>query len=187
MDKVIPKVELGPMMPCELSLLTALVAVHRPQNCVEFGYFKGDSARAILAGLGPEGKLTSYDPTPFPDAPVITDPRFTLVKQSMADVSIDYYDFIFFDASHKLEDSLAAYRRLEFKEDCLIVVHDTGVWKENYFPDQRVLPRDYKGDFIHQPDERKFVRHLQDNGWHRINLGTTVEPRHGLTILQWVD
>jgi predicted O-methyltransferase YrrM len=179
------QVNLGPMMPCELELLTAIVKVHRPRNCVEFGYFRGDSARAILLGLGPEGVLASYDPTPI-DGFDISDPRFTLHRLPMQECKKDFFDFVFFDASHNLEHNKEAFMRMSYNSGCLVVVHDTGVWKENYFPDKRELPQDADGNYIHQPDERKFVEWLVEvYGFHRINLGTTVEPRHGLTILQW--
>lgn len=179
MDSVV----LGPMMPCEASLLRYLIEVVRPNNVVEFGYFNGYSSEQILAGLGPNGRLTSYDIEPKPT--VIQHPQFTFVHKNMRDYdSPNVVDFVLFDASHNLNDSTTAFLRMNLHPKAIIVVHDTGSWNANYFPDHRPLNRDLDGGFIHQPDEIKFVNWLKRHGWDVINLGTLVEPRHGLSILQ---
>lgn len=99
----------------------------RPDGCYVDGTFgRGGHSRALLARLGPAGRLIALDrdPTAIVAGQTITDPRFTLVHarfaelgQVLEDLGVDAVDGVLLDigvSSPQLDD---AARGMSFRQD----------------------------------------------------------------------
>lgn len=185
-----PRVPLGPVLPEEAALLSALTRMVAAHTVVEFGYGGGTSARAFLEALPPSGMLYSFDPN---GGSVQNDTRHRLIVRPMQDFSAAYVDHrtvdvVFFDADHVLESNTAAWERVapSLAPDALVLVHDTGYWPQNLWPDAPDFGFvDDEGRRWHRPDEVNFVGWLRIfAGYRAISLCSSREIRHGLSVLQ---
>lgn len=180
------EINLGPVTPEEANLLTAITRMIAAKNVLEFGYYNGTSAKAFLDGMKEDGKVISIDILDRSEHR-LNDQRLNLIKADMTnfDTTIlpTFVDIIFFDASHSLEDNIAAFRRIPNKyKGQLIIVHDTGFWDTNNYTDIPLnLP---KGIVSHRPEEQQFIVWLKEFGYEAITFSTTKEFRCGLTVLQ---
>lgn len=175
--------ELGPIQQEDKLVLQALIKMTCPKVLVEFGFLRGDSARAILEVMRSDAKLISYDTHPIG---IIEDPRLTIVVDSQENFrSSELVDFIFLDASHDEMLNRATFRKLEplLNDDALIIVHDTGLWKDKLMDTGGQF---VDGGYAHRPQERLFVNwiHEYHPEFQQIHLHTLHENRHGLTVLQ---
>ncbi len=173
--------ELGPVQDCDVLLLQAVIKMTCPLNLVELGYLNGYSTRKILEAMRPDAKLTSYDSTVR--GTDIIDERLTFKNQSQIEVNEKDIDFIFFDASHDLEINKETWKKLNLTDDCIIAIHDTGLW------DKMIM--DTGGQWIgkgyaHRQGERDFVKWIKENEpeYQIINFHTLKETRHGITLIQ---
>jgi predicted O-methyltransferase YrrM len=169
--------ELGPIQPEDKKLLQSLILMTCPGVVVEFGTHRGESALAILEVL--EGKLYSFDIDKIQN---IIHPNFKFINRGQETYDLDLpVDMVFFDGAHNLDLNIQAFKKIEpyLTDNALIVVHDTGTWKEMFEDNGAYLIEE---GYIHQPDERKFVNWL--TGWSKIHLHTHKVMRHGMTILQ---
>lgn len=168
--------KLGPIQPEDRELIKAIIKMTCPDVVVEFGTQFGESARTILEVL--QGHLYSYDINNVHD---IKHPNFTFINDRQEKYKLTIpVDIVFFDGSHNLESNIQTYEKIKpyLKPESLILVHDTGLWKERFVDNGGYSNKD---GYLHQPDERKFVNWLDLN---KIHLHTTKEVRHGMTILQ---
>lgn len=177
---------LGPITKEDGDFLKAIIMLTTPKTVVEFGYFMGDSARAILSVLDNEATLHSFDNQKDTD---IEDRRFIFHKKSQEEISdIKDIDLVFLDASHNLELNKKTFDYLKdnMSEKGIIIVHDTGSWVGgNIFNISWGKP-DKKGNWIHQPGEVDFVNYVLNEypNWQQIHLHSNREVRHGMTLLQ---
>lgn len=174
--------EIGPIQFEDKLLLSAVLRMTVPTMCVELGFLKGESAGLILESIPATSRLISYDTNPIGS---IDDDRFTLKIQDQSTCNEQDIDFIFFDASHDLEQNITTFKNIEsnLNEGCIIAIHDTGLWNKKVFDTNGY----YIGDeYAHQPDERKFVNWIKqyNSEFQIINLHTTKETRHGVTLIQ---
>lgn len=184
------QIVLGPVMPEEAEVLQALVKVISADTVLEFGYLGGESSKAMLEALKPEGRLFSCD---INDAPKHEDERFTFIHKDMqqitpADFEERTLDLVFFDASHKLSHNLNTLQIIEpyLTNESVIVVHDTGYWNTELFNHQS-FGHEFNGRRYHQPEEIEFVENMKKNGYQAITLQTGKVVRHGMSILQKCD
>ena len=186
--------EQGPILDDEKELLQALIKMHNPDVVVEFGFFWGKSAKAMLAVMHDESILYSYDSTRKEcDAYRVMEnhPRFKFFNKCQTEfhpVDVNYarIDLVFIDASHNFDKNCKTYQLLLpfLSERAIIIVHDTGLWKENIY-NVNWGNKVYAG-FAHEPEERRFVNwiHLNHPEWQQIHLNNTRNLSHGFTILQ---
>ena len=184
------EVHLGPIMLPEQYLLSAIAELVDPKVIVEFGFYNGTSTRCFLEHSDVDLKIYSYDTldrTEFKP----NDSRLTLYQKDMKDfagedIKNQNIDIVFFDASHALEDSMIAYEKIlpYLTKDSLIIVHDTGYYKEEIFNPDILIKIVKDGLVYHCPDERVFVQTLKDNGYMLINFTCTSKIRHGISILR---
>lgn len=180
---------LGPIQTEDAALLRAVVLMTDPKVLVEFGYFRGDSAKVLLSAMSEDALLFSYETTDVPNP--IADPRLRVVKESQHEFNLSIahrVDFAFIDASHNYHMNLATFRRLEpqLSEDAIVAVHDTGLWPSNVYGLEggRDLPEGY----AHRPEERQFVNRLREEfpDFQQIHFHCVSKVRHGMTLLQRV-
>lgn len=179
------EIKLGPVTPEEANLLTAITRMVAAQHIVEFGYYNGTSAKAFLDGMNADGRVISLD---ILDRKPLDDNRLTLVKADMtnfdSNILPNEIDIVLFDASHRLDDNIKAYKAIEehLTSDSIIIVHDTGLWDTTLYTD---IPFTYISRYmLHRPDEVAFVEWLKKIGYNAIDFNTTTEFRCGLTVLQ---
>lgn len=171
--------KLGSLQQQDKDLIKAIIKMTKPSVLVEFGHLLGESARSMLEVMG-DAKLISYDNTVDSK---ITDSRFVFRRKCQSEYNEpDLVDFVFLDASHKLDLNIKTLEALNLNDNAIIVVHDTGVWTKNvgatygYWKD---------GFYYHCPEEREFINWIKENtDFNVINLHTTKEIRHGITLLQ---
>lgn len=182
MEGDIPHLELGPVQEEDVLLIQAVIKLTCPSVLVELGYLNGFSTSKILEVMREDAHLTSYDNTVKHS--LIKDKRFTFKNKSQTEVEEKDIDFIFFDASHDLDLNIETFKNLKLSNNAIIVIHDTGIWNEmimdtgGYFVEE---------GYIHRPHEREFVKYLIKNGYNAVNLMTTKELRHGISIVQKVN
>jgi predicted O-methyltransferase YrrM len=179
-------ITLGPILKEEALLLQSVIKMTNPKVLVEFGYFFGASAKAMLEVMDQDATLHSFDNTKNPSLP---DKRFVFHHQSQEEVEgIENIDFVFLDASHDLELNQKTFLKLEsfLTPKAIIAVHDTGAWCDgNVFE----LGRGHQVDegWAHAPDERRFVNWIGEKfpiKWQVIHLHSSRQVRHGITLLQ---
>lgn len=164
----------------EAVALYSVVAMLQPRRSVEFGFYRGHSATAILEATE-AGELWSVDREPHaaPFALHVESHypgRFHFVAADHTDPTLPdalphSIDFAFLDGSHDFDVNrtlLDSVTRL-LSPKCVLAVHDTGVYCRR----------------VHQPGERATVNWLQrERGWAAVHLHCSRERRHGLTLLQ---
>jgi predicted O-methyltransferase YrrM len=178
---------IGPVQRDEALLLYAITRVIRPRRVLEFGTYRGHSAKAFLEG-GAE-HVTTVDINPWIDPALGLDKygnRLSMTICSMDDFESKLpYDLIFFDASHCLELNQRTWINLDYPKT--VLVHDTGAWAAAHMTDKH---REFRGGImtskgmIHQPAEVRFVEWLQYAGYDRVDFHSENTLRHGITILQ---
>ena len=176
-------IKLGPVQDEDVLLLQAVIKMTCPLKLVELGYLNGFSSRKILEVMKEDAILISYDNTvQYSD---ITDSRFTFKNKSQTEYEEENIDFIFFDASHNLDLNKETLLKVEktLNKNGIIAIHDTGIWNEMVMDTGGYWVKD---GYVHRPDEREFVKWLKEKGFNIINLGTTRELRHGITLAQKV-
>lgn len=178
--------ELGPILPEDGLLLTAIIKMTTPKTLVEFGHYWGASARVILEAMDDQAVLHSYDNTKLA---AVIDPRFTFHHQSQTEIDgISDIDFVFLDASHELELNKETFIKLlpNLSEKAIIAVHDTGSWVGgNVFGvDRGVLNKD--GTYTHCPEEVAFVDWIKTEhpDFQQIHFHSHRAIRYGITLLQ---
>lgn len=176
---------LGPLQSADAETIKALIKMIDAKVVVEFGYLFGDSAKTILEALGEDGKLFSYD---IEARHIKThDSRFTFVHKSQANFESigDKIDFVFFDASHDLELNKITFEKIlpELSDKAIIAVHDTGTWP---YIVEDTGGYEINGEYLHRPDERKFVNWIRDTypDFDQLHFHTLSKVRHGLTIIK---
>ena len=177
---------LGPLLKEDAAVLQGIIRATSPKTLVEFGYFRGDSARAMLSVMEDDAILHSYDNTQSPN---ISDTRFRFHHESQDAIEgIQNIDFVFLDASHDLELNKKTFLKIK---DCMspkaiLAIHDTGTWIGGNIFNAEMGMANAKGEWIHCPDEIRFVNWLADEfpQWHQIHLHSSRSVRHGITILQ---
>jgi len=179
------EISLGPITKEESDLLTAITRMIAAENVLEFGYFRGASAKAFLSAMPLTAKIISLDILDRSEYK-LSDNRLTLLQADMT--NFDTYilpenlDIVFFDASHNLEDNQKAFELIKDKlSTTLIIIHDTGYWDTSLYTN---IPWDLSGIVPHRPDEIQFVEWLKTKGYNAINFSTIKEFRCGLTVLQ---
>ena len=187
LDSYEEETAIGPVQRDEALLLYAITRVIRPRRVLEFGTYRGHSAKAFLEG-GAE-HVTTVDITPQIDPALflfVYGKRLEIIVGSMTDFASDKrYDLIFFDASHCLELNQRTWINLDYPKT--ILVHDTGTWAMSHMTEKH---REFRGGIltaqgmIHQPAEVKFVEWLQYAGYDRVDFHSENTLRHGITILQ---
>lgn len=177
---------LGPLLKEDALFLQAIIRMTNPMTLVEFGYFWGNSAKAMLEVMEPTAVLHSFDNTKNPSVP---DGRFVFHQKSQEQIEgIENIDFVFLDASHDLELNKKTFQKLLpcLSEKAIIAVHDTGTWiGGNVFnADMGILNK--KGEWIHCPDELDFVNWIMTDypDFQQIHFHSTKQVRHGITLLQ---
>ena len=195
---------IGPLQRDEAVAIFGITRVVRPNTIVEFGFFHGHSAYNFLAALEPNALLFSYDIDSVSEFRAKTEfshfRNFKFIGKSQTDFcasDIDNrpVDLVFFDASHCLDLNKTTFLKVypHLAENGLIIIHDTGVWNNKYFSDthrhfveELDPPRTPDGFYIHQPDEREFVRWVltEYNVLTEFHLHTTNTLRHGFTRIQ---
>jgi len=183
--------ELGPLLEEDAALLQAIIKMTDPKVVVEFGFHRGTSARKMLAELDQDAKFITYDNTVLPaqvSSMFKTDPRFTFMHRSQDEFEpVDNIGLVFLDASHDLEMNKKTFVQLLpcLREDAIIVVHDTGAWKENWWNRTygKTMP---DGRHLHCVDERLFVNWVKEKypEYQQIHLHSLTKIRHGITLLQ---
>lgn len=175
---------LGPLLKEDAQFLQAIIKMTTPKKLVEFGFFRGDSARAMLEVMDADAHLHSFDNT---KNPVVDDPRFTFHMKSQEEVEIYDIDFVFLDASHDFELNKKTFERLERRMNPkgIIAVHDTGTWPGNVFDAEAGYERE-DGRYVHCPGEIEFVNWVKENyqDWQQIHFHSDRAVRHGITLLQ---
>lgn len=171
--------KLGPVQDEDVLLLQAVIKMTCPVQIVELGYLNGYSTKKMLDVMRNDAQLTSYDNT-IQSSPIV-DERFTFKNKSQTECDEKNIDFIFFDASHDFEINKETFNRLDFTDNAIIAVHDTGLWNG--------MILDTGGYWIgngyaHRPGEIMFVEWLKEKGYNAINFHTLKETRHGMTLLQ---
>lgn len=158
-----------------------------PKVVVEYGYLLGVSAKAILDVLPPDARMVSIDANA--ECTPLSDPRHTLLIQGQESTKgiPPHIDFIFLDASHGFEQNretfLHVYSRLTAHG--VILVHDTGIWPSNPYPNYPV--GELRGDhYVHHPEEHQFINWITNHisTAQVVNLRTLRAFRHGFTIIQ---
>lgn len=177
---------LGPLLDEDVALLQAVIKMTSPKVLVEFGFFHGKSAQAMLDVMLPDARLVSYDNTQ--SGSEVRDSRFTFKRKSQTEFEpMECVDFVFVDASHDLALNKETWRQIV---DCLsptaiVAIHDTGLWVRNAWGFDRgyTMP---DGRYTHCPDERMFVNYLKEEypEFQQIHLHSDTELRHGITLLQ---
>jgi len=178
---------LGPIQKADACLLAAVCNYMRPEAAIEYGCLEGHSA-AVLARFCKRLFCVEIDHARQGLCHVIDkNPNITHVHASMTEwvppEDVKDIGLVYFDASHKCEDSLAAYDILEFRlsPTALLICHDTGDWCDPY-PNEDFKKFTARKETV--DGEREFVRCLFQRGWQAIAFGCTTQFRHGLTILQ---
>lgn len=175
-------IELGKIQDEDVLLIQSVIKLTCPSVLVELGYLNGFSTSKILEVMREDAHLTSYDNTVKHS--LINDKRFIFKNKSQTEVEEENIDFIFFDASHDLDLNIETFKNLKLAKNAIIVIHDTGIWNEmvidtgGYFVEE---------GYIHRPHEREFVKYLIKNGFNAVNLMTTKELRHGISIAQKIN
>ena len=194
----------GPLQKDEAVFLFGLISCIKPKCILELGFHKGHSALALLNALDSDSAFTTIDIDPnclkiFAEK---FSNRFKNARMIINDMSVVNFnsffrsneiDFVFFDAVHDLELNIKTYLNLKpyLTSDCIIVIHDTGLWFEKYMEEvhysvlKNIKSKKVLEDaFAHQLDERLFVNYLvskeQYNTFH-IHSKNTI--RHGITCL----
>lgn len=180
------KKELGPLLKEDALVLQSIIRATNPKVLVEFGYFIGTSARAMLEVMDEDAVLHSVDNTRDHD---ITDPRFIFHKESQEKFKPSgNIDFVFLDASHDYELNWKTFLNIKdnLSDKAIIVVHDTGTWAGGNVFGADYGHADELGNWIHCPDELKFVNYISTTfpNFQQIHLHSSSEVRHGMTLLQ---
>lgn len=200
---------IGPLQRSEAIMLYALVAVLRPQKILEYGFNRGHSARAMLSACAPECLLTSVDIAPWPGyesrAEFLTSmfPANLIYHGGRSQetfVPEETFDLIFIDAAHDLNLNKATWKQIvdakAMASNCVIVVHDTGLWEVDYmyqivgreieFGRRAISNKFPRGGRAHQPDEIEFVNWIlqQHPTFTKVDLVSNHYFRHGMTFLQ---
>jgi predicted O-methyltransferase YrrM len=107
-------------------LLYALIRVLRPERALEIGVFDGVSSLHLLAALEANGlgTLDSYDMLPTAGAAVDDRGRWTLHIEDALKAALPAADFVFEDADHGLDTSIALLTKLKALQPRVIVSHD---------------------------------------------------------------
>lgn len=177
---------LGPLLKEDAEFLQAIIKMTTPKVLVEFGYFWGDSARAMLEVMREDAELHSFDNT---KDPVVVDSRFHFYKKSQEEIEgIKDIDFVFLDASHELDLNIKTFEKLVpyLSDKAIIAVHDTGTWVGgNVFNVEAGYLKD-NGEYVHRPDELEFVNWVKERypQFQQIHFHSSREVRHGITLLQ---
>ncbi len=184
---------IGPIGLHDARLLSAICAYVKPRIVIEYGGLLGHSLSVFAthaefvisvdehAGVALQeaakkagnaqvvkGKMEEYDP----------------VKDGVkAEV-----DLIFVDAAHLLDKNIACYEKVcpLLSPHAMILVHDTGPWKETDLPPQWagwVKPR---AELLSH--DRSFVLYLRGEDYRDVTFGTNRHLRHGITVCmkpQW--
>jgi len=171
---------LGPIQDDDALLLGALIRMTMPKKCVEFGV--GRSTVVILEALTADAQLISYD---VDNKCPVADHRLTFKVKSQLEYEESDIDFAFIDASHDFEMNKALFLKLKntLTKEALVVVHDTGLWKEAFVNTGGHMTID---GYAHQIGERRFVNWIKNEFplFQSIHLHTMRKIRHGITILQ---
>jgi hypothetical protein len=181
----------------EALCLYSLVKMTNPKVIVEFGFFRGFSAKNFLASMANDCILYSYDPDPKsrPFVQRIKDKRFKFVFKkgeefSPVDIKHKPIDFVLIDAEHNLRSNVRIFNKIKgfLTPNSVIAVHDTGLYYREFKSETWTVPGGYlvgKG-YVHQPEERVFVNYLKFAypAYQQIHLHSTRVGRMGLTILQ---
>lgn len=177
---------LGPLLEEDAQFLKAIIKMCTPKVLVEFGYFWGHSAKAMLEAMDADAELHSFDNT---KNPVLPDPRFHFYCKSQEEVEgIENIDFVFLDASHDLELNKKTFEKLVpyLSPKAIIAVHDTGTWVGGNVFNADLGRKNEKGEWVHCPDELTFVDWVKENhpDFQQIHFHSHRQVRHGITLLQ---
>lgn len=178
---------LGPLLKEDAEFLKAIIKMTTPKKVVEFGFFWGDSARAMLSAMPEISELHSFDNTKNGEG--IEDGRFHFYCKSQDEIEgINNIDFVFLDASHELELNKRTfeYLRKNMNEKGIIAVHDTGTWIGGNVFNAEFGEMNEKGEWVHCPDEIAFINWVKETypEWQQIHFHSSSEVRHGITLLQ---
>lgn len=108
-------------------VLYALVRALKPQHAIEIGVCEGVSTLHLLAALDANGQgvLDGYDLDPHAGKHIPTSAaRWTFHAEDALDADYPPAEFVFEDAAHTLDFSLAIYAHLKALEPRVLVVHD---------------------------------------------------------------
>jgi len=177
---------LGPLLDQDAKLLQGIIQMTNPKILVEFGYFRGDSARAMLEAMDEDAELHSFDNT---KNPVVEDTRFHFYQKSQDEIEgIENIDFVFIDASHEFELNKKTFEKLRhiMSEKGIIAIHDTGTWIGGNVFNAEEGYSNAKGEWLHCPGEIDFVNWIKERYpcWQQIHLHSSRQVRHGITLLQ---
>ena len=190
---------LGPIQKSEAIAIYGLIRCIRPQKIVEIGFGQGDSTEALLAGIHgiPGATVTSYDirvSTEHASLMMGKHPNLSVFEADQTELILDDdVDFLFLDASHDFEMNRTFWltNSHKFPDHAFIVVHDTGLWADDFIDDPTVAEFGVRGSNrgvtgrFHQPGEVEFVKWVQSLGtWNRVDIFSKNCFRHGFTILQ---
>lgn len=177
---------IGPIQKEDALLLYAVLKILCPKNIIEFGTQKGYSTKLFIKAMRDDAYLTTYDTDRLDKETQdkITHPRVKIINDSQENFSsTESVDFVFMDASHNLEINQKTFIKLLplLTDNCIIAVHDTGTTKDEVSGHGYYLGE----EFIHQPDERKFVNWIMETcNASAMNFHTLRERRYGMTLLQ---
>jgi hypothetical protein len=182
---------MGPIQDSEALLLYALIRVMRLRTILELGMGHGYSATNFLKAVGPKGIVYSCD---YAETHPLASNHRTIAKDAKdltsADVDDKRLDLMFFDC-HDYKASLAAFGTLLFcgniTNHTILAIHDTNLHPVKF----NAASYRIEGGFVHQPTERKLVKHFKDLGYDAVCFHTEMDRhddelpyRHGLTIMQ---
>lgn len=185
-DNFYGDIELGPALDEDINFLQAIIKMIVPKTVVEFGYFWGKSANAMLEVLSEDAVLHSFDNT---KDPIVNDHRFKFYCKSQEQIDgIENIDFVFLDASHDLELNKKTFEKLIplMSEQGIIAVHDTGKWVGGNVFNASIGEPDEDGNWIHCIEELQFIDWIKEKhpDWQIINFHSLNAVRHGITLLQ---
>ncbi|CAB4151921.1 COG4122 Predicted O-methyltransferase [uncultured Caudovirales phage] len=192
-DPIKGNIQLGPLLDEDAQLLQAVIKMTNPKVVVEFGYFWGKSANAMLAAMDADAELHSFDNTKDAGHAMAhtQDARFNFYPMSQDEfwkTQIDKIDFVFLDASHDMELNKNTFLQIKDKLNpkAIIAVHDTGTWIGGNVFDAEAGYLDANGNWVHCPGEIDFVNWLKANhkDFEQIHFHSSRQIRHGITLLQ---
>lgn len=195
---------LGPVQQDEALFLHGLARMIRPQCVLEIGCLIGQSLRVWLnagvkniycidAVISEELKQIQEEWSTKKDGAILHFYERDMKKQ------IDFFfgvpDFVFIDASHRLEDNQAAVQWIapHLKPGAIIAFHDTGHWADkDMTPDRQQFIDQFGGYYseelqawVHHPGEKETITWMSKAyKWHRLDLWATATARYGITLFQ---
>lgn len=181
----------GPIQDDEALLFYALCKTMLIKHVVEIGTYQGYSVENFSKCLPEDGEIIGFDVSNHG----INVKNFKFIHKSAGDVEPSdipwEIDLVFFD-SHDFNAQVKFYEKMilskKITSETILAVHDTNLHPKR--PEGNPYGIVTEKGWIHQPEERRFINWLVDQGWYAFHFHTKMERhtdnlpyRHGLSIL----